>query len=63
MNYLTTFKKRQRLFWRSRKGSKLSDDKLARYYIEVFLREGSHENSRENQVDGVCILSLAVSSA
>jgi hypothetical protein len=37
MNYLTTLYEHLRLFWRLRKGTKISDVKFVRCYLELFL--------------------------
>jgi hypothetical protein len=43
------------LFWRLRNGTKISDAKFVRSYLELFLGGGSYENPRENQVGGICV--------
>jgi hypothetical protein len=54
MNYLTTLKKHLKLFWRLRNGTKISDAKSVRCYLEQFIGGGSYESPRENQVGGIC---------
>jgi hypothetical protein len=63
MNYVTTLKEHLRLFWRLRNGTKVSDAKFIRRYLELFLGGGSYENPRENQVGGICFRSPTVSRA
>jgi hypothetical protein len=52
-----------KLFSRLRNGTKISDAKFGKCYLELFLGEGSYENSRENQVGEICFRSPTVSRA
>jgi hypothetical protein len=45
--------KHLRLFWRLRNGTKISNAKFARCYLELFLGGSSYENLQENQVCGI----------
>jgi hypothetical protein len=63
MNYLTTIKEHLNLLWLSRNCTKLSGAKFVTCYLEVFQREGSDENPRENDVNGICIRCPTVSRA
>jgi hypothetical protein len=63
MNYLMTLEEHLRLFCRLRKGTKISDAKFVSCYLELFLGGGSYENSRENEVGGICFRSPTVSLA
>jgi hypothetical protein len=47
MNYLTVLQEHVRLFWRLRNGTKISNAKSVRFYLKLFLGEGSYENPRE----------------
>jgi hypothetical protein len=53
MNYLMTLWEHLRSFWRLRNGTKISDAKCVRCYLE--------QQSRGNQVGGICFRSPTVS--
>jgi hypothetical protein len=59
VNYLTMLE--TSLFWRSRNGTKVWGAKFVRCHPELFLRDGSYENSRENQFGVVCFQSPTLS--
>jgi hypothetical protein len=55
--------KRMMLFWRLRDGTKMSDAKFVRCYLELFLGGGSYGNPRETQVGGVRFRDATLSRA
>jgi hypothetical protein len=63
MNCLTMLFKHLTLFWCLRNGTKISDAKSLRCYLELFPGGGIYENTRENQVGGICFRTLTVSRA
>jgi hypothetical protein len=63
MNYLTSLQEHLRLFCRLRNGTKISDAKFVRLYLEIFPGGGSYENPTENKVGGICFRSPTVSRA